>query len=317
MPKTFTDRTRNALNGPVMGTRWQALFHAAPGREVGAVRAAMAAAVEEVDAQMSVWKDGSDLNRLSAAPPGEWTPLPLHLMAVLARGLQIGVQSGGAFDIGLGDAVLAWGFGPGEASDAEILAAHRAARRPAHEVLELDVPNTRARKHAPMRFDLNGIAKGYGVDRLAEVALAHGLTDALLAIDGELRALGRLPDGKPWAVGVEVPVPGRRETGSVLELTDAAVATSGDYRHWVTVQGHHLSHTMDPRRGAPLRRPPASATVIAEDCASADAWATAMMVLGEAEGAALADRMGLSVLFLRREPERATGTGIFGAGRAA
>ena len=310
MPKTFTDLHRHALNGPTMGTRWSALFHMPPDFEVEPVREAMVNAVEKVDQQMSTWKPESDLNRLNAAAPGVWVSLPEPLMGVLAAGLAIGRASNGAFDIGMGDAVTAWGFGPGEASEADIKAARLATRSPAHDMLELDAANARARKHAPMRFDLNGIAKGYGADCLSEAARAHGVTAGLFAIDGELRATGHQPDGRGWTIAVEAP--DREELGahSILELADAGVATSGDYRHFVEVAGHKLSHTMDPRRGMPLRQSPASVTVIARDSMSADAWATAMMVMGEAQGLAMAEKLGLSVLFLTHEGT-ARGCGVF------
>jgi thiamine biosynthesis lipoprotein len=225
--------------------------------------------------------------------------VPPDLARVLALGLEIGRASGGAFDIGTGDAVLAWGFGPVAADPQAIRAAIKAARRPAHELLEMD--GDRVRKAAPLTLDLNGIAKGYGVDRLAEVLGAHGIRDALVGIDGEMRALGLRPDGAPWSIAVEAPDRDRRAPHSVLTLQDAAVATSGDYRHWVTVQGTHLSHTMDPARGAPLVSSPASVTVIAATCAEADAWATALMVKGCDAGASLARKAGLDALFLVRE----------------
>lgn len=298
MPKTFTDLTRHALNGPSMGTRWSALFHMPGDFKTVEVRAAMADAVAEVDRQMSIWKPESDLNRLNAAASGEWVALPEHLMKVLGIGLTIGEASGGAFDIGMGDAVAAWGFGVAEADETAIKVARLARRNPAYDMLELDPANQRARKHADMRLDLNGIAKGYGVDRLAETASQHGIEAGLFAIDGELRALGKQPDGRGWAIAVEKPDLHERAAHSIIELTDSAVATSGDYRHWVDVGGRRLSHTMDPRLGMPLKEPPASATVIAGDCTSADAWATAMMVLGKRQGLELAGKHGLSVLFL-------------------
>ncbi len=107
-----------------------------------------------------------------------------------------------------------------------------------------------------------------------------GSSDALVGIDGEMRAIGLRPDGEAWTIAVEAPDAERRTPHSILALQDAAVATSGDYRHWVEVQGRRLSHTMDPRRGAPLIASPASVTVVARTCAEADAWATALMVLG-------------------------------------
>ena len=313
MPGKSAGNFRHTLGGATMGTAWQAVIHAPAGRDLSAVQAAMAAAVGQVDAQMSTYQAGSDVNRLSAAAPGVWIDLPRHLVAVLARGLQIGVQSGGAFDLGLGDAVAAWGFGPAPASETAIIAARGAARLPAQQVLELDVAGARALKHGAMRFDLNGIAKGYGVDRLAEVALSFGLTRALVSIDGELRALDGHPDGTPWAVAVELPDHDRHGPHAVVELVDAAIATSGDYRHRVQAGTRRLSHTMDPALGLPLLQSPASVSVLAPDCASADAWATAFMVLGEAKGMALAQALGLSVLFLTRDGTqiRAAGTDAF------
>lgn len=310
MSKTSIERARFALNGPTMGTRWSALFFAKPSFDKGAVQGALKAAVDEVDAQMSTWKPGSDLMRLNAAPVGAWVAVPSHLMAVLRLGREIGRASGGAFDIGLGDAVTAWGFGPEPAASAGIRAAMGAHRRPAYEILDID--GAHMRKSAPITLDLNGIAKGYGVDRLAEILREHGIADALVGIDGEMRALGLRPGGEAWAIAVEAPDAARRTPHSILALQDAAVATSGDYRHWVEVQGRCLSHTMDPRRGAPLISSPASVTVVGQSCAEADAWATALMVLGEREGGVLARRLGLDALFLLRSEGgdvRATGAG--------
>lgn len=163
-----------------------------------------------------------------------------------------------------------------------------------------------------MCVDLNGIAKGYGVDRLAEVARENGIEAGLFAIDGELRALGTQPDGRGWCIAVEKPDLNVRDPHSVIELQHSAVATSGDYRHWIDVGGHRLSHTMDPRLGMPLRKPRASITVVARDCMSADALATAMMVLGEAPGFLLAEKLGVSLLFLYHEHDKRAGCGLFG-----
>jgi thiamine biosynthesis lipoprotein len=294
-----TERARIALNGPTMGTRWSALLFADPGFDPGPVRSALQAAVDEVDGQMSTWKPDSDLMRLNAAPIGEWIAVPARLLEVLRLGLEIGRASGGAFDIGMGDAVMAWGFGPEAAAPGGIRTAMAASRRPAHDVLEIN--GEHVRKAAPIALDLNGIAKGYGVDRLAEILRNQGISDGLVGIDGEMRAMGLRPDGEAWTIAVEAPDAERRTPHSILALQDAAVATSGDYRHWVEVQGRRLSHTMDPRRGAPLIASPASITVVARSCAEADAWATALMVLGPVKGATLAKQSGLDALFLLRD----------------
>jgi thiamine biosynthesis lipoprotein len=172
---------------------------------------------------------------------------------------------------------------------------------PAHQALKIDAASGLVRKTSPLALDLNGIAKGYGVDRLAETLGEFGLEAGLVGIDGEMRALGLRPDGQAWTIAVEEPDSDRRTPHSILALQDAAVATSGDYRHWVEVQGRRLSHTIDPNRGTPILASPASVTVVARTCAEADAWATALMVKGSLEGSILARRYDLDALFIDRE----------------
>ena len=297
--KTSIGSVRHALNGATMGTRWSALFFAAAGFDPTPLQNALQLAVNDVDHQMSTWNPDSDLMRLNRAPEDKSIEVPAQLAHVLALGLKIGRASGGAFDIGMGDAVRAWGFGPDAANTPGIEAALKRVRRPAYDLIEID--GNRVLKKQAITIDLNGIAKGWGVDRLAETLADHGIHSGLVGIDGEVRALGLRPDGEPWAIAVEAPETDCRMPHSLLSLQDAAVATSGDYRHWVTVQGRRLSHTMDPMRGAPLTSSPASVSVVASTCAEADAWATALMVLGPTAGSELLSRLGLSALFLMRD----------------
>ncbi|MBR9652759.1 FAD:protein FMN transferase [Thalassovita aquimarina] len=320
MQKTSTDPERHALNGPTMGTRWSALFFAPKGFDPAPLQAALQAAVDEVDGQMSTWKPDSDLIRLNAAPVGEWLEVPARLVEVLRLGLDIGEASSGAFDIGMGDAVSAWGFGSEAARPERIRAALAVPRSPASDALELDIAAGRLRKLAPVTLDLNGIAKGYGVDRLVETLAGFGIGSALVGIDGEMRATALRPDDEAWTIAVEAPDRTRRAPHSILALQDAAVATSGDYRHWVTVNGRDLSHTMDPSKGGPALKTPASVTVVAPSTAEADAWATALMVLSVEEGSALARQHGFSALFLLRDADggiRATGVGALFSKQAA
>lgn len=299
MSKTSTDLVRHALNGPTMGTRWTAVLYAPRGLLINEVRDALQQSVDEVDQQMSTWHENSDLMRLNRLPVGASMAIPAHLQHVLKLALPIGQASGGAFDIGVGEAVTAWGFGPQAVNPARIRSVMRAHRHPVREALELRSGLVHKRHEATL--DLNGIAKGYGVDRLAQVLLSSGIENGLVGIDGEMRALGRKPDNDGWTIAIEAPDPTIRTTQAVLSLVDAAVATSGDYRHWIQVGPRRISHTMEPSRGAPLESSPASVTVVAQSCAEADAWATALMVLGPEPGLAVAEKQGLNALFLMRE----------------
>lgn len=314
MPKTSSERT--TLHGPTMGTRWSATVDTEPGLDLAALQRDLAAAVQRVDEQMSPWKETSDLVRLNRAPLDTWVDLPTEIMEVLDAALELHRLSAGAFNPCVGALVDAWGFGPArDAPDAQaIRAARHAAPQAAHEALELDPAGGRAQKHAALQVDLCGIAKGYVVDCMARVLRQHGVRHALAALDGELRAVGGQADGTPWAVGLERPEAGRRAVHGVIELEDLAVATSGDYRHYVEVGGTRLAHTMDPQRGAPVNNTVASVTVLAPSCMQADAWATALLVAGPARGPALAQRLKLDVLFLLRRAEGLTelGLGRFG-----
>lgn len=292
---------RSTLNGPTMGTRYSAVFFAPEGTNTDALASALFGAVDRVDRQMSTWKTDSDLNRLNNAPVVDWVAIPRELTTVLAASLSIGRTSNGLFDIGVGDLVAAWGFGSaGSGPDVDrITALAGQARPPTIKALELDEAGRRARKHSPLSLDLSGIAKGYGVDEMARVMEAFAVPSWLVGIDGEMRAKGLKPGGSPWAVALERPERVSRDVMGVIELTDMAVATSGNYRHWVDMGGETLSHTINPKTGTPLKNSLASVSVLAATCMDADAWATVLMVLGEKAGQQAAKTLGIDAIFVQ------------------
>jgi thiamine biosynthesis lipoprotein len=302
-----------------MGTRWSVTCDAAPDQDSRLLHAALQAAVEQVDAQMSPWKASSDLTRLNRAGVDVWIDLPAETRQVLARALEISRLSAGAFDPAVGDLVDAWGFGAvRDAPDAAAIRAARGQRRcPAHQGLDLDFGAGRARKRAWLQIDLCGIAKGYAVDRMVAVLQRRGVEHGLAAIDGELRALGGQANGQAWPVALESPRVGRRAAHGVIELQDLAVATSGDYRRFVEEGGARLGHTMDGRRVAPVHNGVASVTVLAPTCMDADAWATALLVAGPGEGLPLAQRHGLEALWLLRRGSELVEIGLGRFGDAA
>jgi thiamine biosynthesis lipoprotein len=313
MSKTSTEPLRRySLRGPTMAAEFSAEFHAAPGQATERLRAALATALEAVEEQMSNWRDGSDINRLNRAAPGQWVDLPANLIAVLAKGMEIGAASGGAFDMALGDLVAAWGFGPPvrRIDEAAIRALTGRPRLPCAQVLELG-PG-RARRLAAVGFDLSGIAKGFGVDEMARVMRAEGITDYLVGIDGELRAAGSKPGGAPWTVAVETPVHDAPGVAGVVALHDCAIASSGDYRNWVQVGTVRVSHTMNPTSARPVQNGVGAVSVLAPSCMEADAWATALLVLGPDAGTALARARGLDALWQLRGAEGISSVAVGG-----
>ena len=306
--KTFLDKPgtravawqRYSLNGETMGSRYSAVFFAAPGADEADIDAHLFAVVDAVDRQMSSWKSDSDLNRLNDAPINEWLAVPEDLFNVLEAALRVSRESHGAFDIGVGDLVDAWGFGPGQGrlDQAQVNALKAQPRRLASDVLELDPVQHRVRKQAAITLDLSGIAKGYGVDQLAGCLDGLGITRYLVGIDGEMRARDTKPDGQPWTIAIEKPVRHLREVMGVMELSDAAIATSGDYRHWVEHQGKSHAHTINGALREPASNRLAAISIVAPSCMLADAWATALLVLGEKAGIELAQERGMTALFV-------------------
>ena len=292
---------RYSLNGETMGSRYTAVFYAAGQADLAAIGASLFATVDTVDRQMSTWNAASDLCRLNAAPENTWLAVPRELAQVLAAGLLVSRESGGAFDMAVGQLVEDWGFGPSQcAPSPQIAARHGKTYCPAAEALDVDLAALQVRKRAPLMLDLSGIAKGFGVDQLAHCLDGWSIASYLVGIDGEMRARSTRPDGQAWSVAIEKPTHGIREIGGVMELHDMAIATSGDYRRWVEIDGTRHAHTMHPALRQPVVNRLAAVSVLAPSCMLADAWATALMVLGEVDGVALARKRGMDVLFVLR-----------------
>lgn len=289
----------HTLYGATMGTRWRVDLYAPAGIVLDPLHVAVQARLDAIVAQMSTWEPDSDLVRFNHAAAGSWHALPEDFFRVMDCALQVAQASDGAFDPAIGHLVAAWGFGAQARArhvpEAAALAEAREAcgwRRLAlrHDTRELLQPGGVA-------LDLSAIAKGYGVDAVVALLQARGIEAALVDVGGELRGYGRKPDGSCWRVLVES---GEGDEGApcVVALEDVAIATSGPYWQRFESAGRELSHTVDPRRGAPLADAPAATSVIAGSAMLADAWSTALAVMGVEAGIAFAAAQDLAVRML-------------------
>ncbi len=304
------------FGGASMGTTWSARVALAPGAMAagGPLRAASLQAglqeqLERVVTEMSHWEAASDLGRFNRAGPGTWHTLPGDFFEVLRYALEVARETGGACDPCAGVLVNLWGFGPTgrhdeagfEPPSARDVATVRAGM--AGRVVELDVPRRRAFQPGGVQLDLSAVAKGFSVDKLAQYLEGQGCRHYLVEVGGELRGAGFKPDGQPWWVALEEPqAPGTVPAGGIaVALHGLAVATSGDYRKYFMQDATRRPHTIDPRSGMPISNALASVTVVHERAMAADAWSTALTVLGPEQGLALAERKGLAVRFMLRE----------------
>jgi len=296
------------LDGPTMGTTYTVSIPRLPdGTDRAAVEAAIADVLREADEHLSGWNDRSELVRFNTSSSTDWQTVSPVLFEPVAQAQAVSRATNGTFDVTVGPLVRAWGFGAGSSAEAASPPAELLAQLSAnmgYEKLELRPSPPALRKSTPgLEIDLDGIAPGWAVDRIAARFEALGVRDYLVELGGEVRARGANADGRRWRVAVETPQAGARQAYAVIELDGVGVSTSGDYRDYREVDGRRISHTVDPRSGAPVEHGLASVTVVCESVAEADAWATALMVLGPQEGMAVARRERRAALFIRRGVE--------------
>jgi len=303
------------LTGPTMGTNFTVKVRGpelAP-EAAGALSQAIQGALDEVNGSMSTWLATSELSRFNDGPADAPFAFSAPTMEVLAISQAVYGASGGVFDVTVGPLVNRWGFGPddpqGPPDQAELDALLMAVGQ---DKLTVDVEaGTVSKPDAGLRVDLSAVAKGYAVDRVALAVEALGHSAYMVEVGGEVRT-GTADGGAPWRIAVERPsyaAPGseQRDVFEVVELVGMSMATSGDYRNYIKDGDKLRSHTIDPRTGAPVEHALASVTVLHEQCGAADAWATALMVLGPDEGLAVAEREGLAALFLSRDASAGAG----------
>ncbi len=304
------------LSGPTMGTTYEIRI-AGDGLDETLrkrVEDETSKRLLQVDQWMSNWNPDSEIARFNAFDSTADFPVSLETAEVVAYAIQLNTWSGGAFDIAVAPLVARWGFGnharidaPPDEAEIERLRQRlgagmlRVGSTASNASTPPDASAFIAKSDPKVEIDLSAIAKGYGVDHVANGLELLGRFDYLVEIGGEIRASGSRPKGGPWRVAIERPQIEGRGIQSVIELLDRAMATSGDYRIFYVEDGERVSHTIDPRTGRPVEAGPAAVTVLADTATEADAWATTLMVLGEKAGLALAEQRGIAALVLIRD----------------
>lgn len=298
------DCVTHTLYGETMGTRWCVQLCAPQRAPLQALHAGVQAQLDTVVAQMSTWKPESGISRYNRAPAGSWHALPDEFSTVLRCALEVAAASDGAYDPTVAPLVALWGFGAGGGEDRRVpddAAIADALARTGWRRIVFDSGTRRVLQPGDVALDLSAIAKGYGVDAVAAWLRAKGIDAALVDVGGELAGYGRKPDGECWQVLVEAAPDDEDEARPcVITLDGCAAATSGDHWHRFEADGRSYSHTIDPRSGRPAPHASAAVTVIAADAMHADAWATALTVLGVDAGLTFTETHGLAARFVLR-----------------
>ncbi|MDO4551707.1 MAG: FAD:protein FMN transferase [Planctomycetia bacterium] len=280
-----------AFRGQTMGTTWKVVLvtdsSSIQDTDIQSV-------LDSVDQCMSTWKPDSELSRINAT---EDISLDISLSPQLAKVLitaqEISKQTNGAYDITVGPLVNLWNFGPGGEYEKAVTPPKEEMLTAVREKCGFSAIQVRThedgtyklhRKKTGLYLDLSSIAKGYAVDEVAHFLTQRGFTRFMVEVGGEVRVKGRNANGNPWNIGIENPTAGEFSLYGSVKMEDGALASSGGYRNFRKLStGETVSHILDPRTGFPVTHHVLATSVLAPSCMEADAWATAIMVLGPRE----------------------------------
>jgi FAD:protein FMN transferase len=287
-----------------MGTSYRLVLAVAqPESDLTSIQADVDAALNRLEDQMSTWRPDSELSRFNTSDSTDWFPVSRDTAFVVSEARKIWKLSDGAFDPTVAPLIKLWNFA--EEADARILPSDESIARAKSQIgfdqieIRLDPPAL-LKKRSELQLNLSAIAKGYAVDVVSDLLAERLPVGHLVEIGGEMRSRGRKYDGTSWTVGIETPDALTRQIHAALSLDDRSLATSGDYRNFFEVDGKRYSHTIDPATGSPVTHELTSVSVLADDCLTADALATAIEVLGPERGLELAQRQNVAVYLIVR-----------------
>ena len=301
------------FEGGTMGTS----YHISYGSFSGDVDAVALADQHEVDSMLvalnqslSTYIDTSLLSSVNASlDTTAWHLVDKHFVAVLGRSQQIHKDTDGAFEPAIGPLVDAYGFGPvarGQAPDSARVV--ELLQQVDFDSFLMDASKGAVQKRNPIaRLDFSAIAKGYGVDLIADFFAARGMSNYFVEIGGEIRTGGIHPEGRAWRTGIEKPSlnsDSDQEMQEIVEMNNVAMATSGNYRNFYEQDGKKFVHIIDPWTGFSRPSSLLSVSVVAADCMTADAYATALMVMGVEKGLAFVEsRPALEAFFISADDD--------------
>lgn len=263
--------------------------------------------LDRIDLVMSNYRPDSTIEKFNQQPVTEPQTVGAELVTLVEEARKVYTESSGCYDLTVKPLFDLWGFKADKFN------------QPTAEQLQqtmqligmnkvLPASPTQLQKQAPnIRVDVSSIAQGYTVDKLADVLRQAGIENFLVEVGGEMVVQGHKPAQKPWRVAIDKPLPGDQSLQKIIAITQDApmsVMTSGTYRHYFDENGQRYSHVLDARVGAPVKHQTVSTTVLMDNGTQADAWSTAFLCLGSAEGLAVANKLGIKVLFIDQDGEQ-------------
>ncbi|NOI29059.1 FAD:protein FMN transferase [Vibrio coralliilyticus] len=288
------------LSGPTMGTTYNIKYIESEGiPSPEALQKEVDRLLEEVNDQMSTYRKDSELSRFNqnqTSTPFEVSP---QTATVVKEAIRLNGLTLGALDVTVGPLVNLWGFGPEARPEVVPTDEELAARKANTGIQHLTVEGNLLTKDIPNLYvDLSTIAKGWGVDVVADYIQSEGIQNYMVEVGGEMRLKGVNREGVKWRIAIEKPSADERAVQEIIEPGDMAVATSGDYRIYFERDGVRYSHIINPQTGKPIRHKVVSVTVLDKSSMTADGLATGLMVLGEEQGMKIANENNIPVFMI-------------------
>ncbi|AIW14912.1 FAD:protein FMN transferase [Vibrio tubiashii] len=288
------------LSGPTMGTTYNIKYISAEGiPSPQALQQEVDRLLEEVNDQMSTYRKDSELSRFNQLQSSESFEVSPQTVTVVKEAIRLNGLTQGALDVTVGPLVNLWGFGPEARPEVVPSDEELAARKAMTGIEHLSVEGNTLRKDIPNLYvDLSTIAKGWGVDVVADYIQSQGVKNYMVEVGGEMRLKGLNREGVKWRIAIEKPSTDERAIQEIIEPGDMAVATSGDYRIYFERDGVRYSHIINPQTGKPIRHKVVSVTVLDKSSMTADGLATGLMVLGEELGMQVANENNIPAFMI-------------------
>lgn len=288
------------LSGPTMGTGYNVKYivdEKTPSKE--SIQKEIDQRLELVNDQMSTYRKDSELSRFNQHKANVSFEVSEDTATVVREAMRLNQLTEGALDVTVGPLVNLWGFGPEARPDkvpTKALLEERFKITGIHHLKEQK--NYLTKDIDDLYVDLSTIAKGWGVDVIANYLDSIGVHHYMVEVGGEIRLQGKNADDVPWRIAIEKPVTDERAIQDVIEPGDMAIATSGDYRNYFEQDGIRYSHIINPKTGYPIDNKVVSVTVLDKSCMTADGLATGLMVLGEEEGLRIANEHNIPAMMI-------------------
>jgi thiamine biosynthesis lipoprotein len=292
------------ISGFTQGTTYHISYWQQPPTDINTIKHAINAELARIDKQLSNYRKDSVIEQFNALETTEPQAVGDEIVKLIEIARKVSVASDGCYDLSIKPLFDLWGFNKDKLTPPDNNTLQNTLKQVGFNQLEA-VDNSHLRKKIPtLKIDLSSIAQGYSVEKIAGLLEEQGIKNYLVEIGGELQTRGNKPDGTAWRVAVEKPISSERTMHKVVTINGSeplAVMTAGTYRHYFDLNGKRYSHILDAKKGIPVDHTTVSVTVIHNNPTEADAWDTALLCMGRQAGMEVANKAGISVLFIEQQ----------------